>query len=133
MRGNQPCVFFTYKIRYGIQNNLGTFYRFGYIVGRAINSNKEVPFAIPILHSGDNSIFCDAIIIGRQGLARLFEFSYVYFMVDHPVPSSIVTFLRRLMPTRSKESFYSAIGFTNRARRFFTATFCTISNIPRTS
>ena len=27
----------------------------------------------------------DAIIIGKQGLARLFEFSYVYFMVDHPV------------------------------------------------
>ncbi|UCH39203.1 MAG: bifunctional isocitrate dehydrogenase kinase/phosphatase [Gammaproteobacteria bacterium] len=90
-----------------------------YIVGRAINSNKEVPFAIPILHSGDNSIFCDAIIIGRQGLARLFEFSYVYFMVDHPVPSSIVTFLRRLMPTRSKESFYSAIGFHKQGKTVF--------------
>jgi len=90
-----------------------------YIVGRAINSNKEVPFAIPILHSGDDSIFCDAIIIGRPGLTRLFEFSYVYFMVDHPVPSSIVTFLRRLMPTRSKESFYSAIGFHKQGKTVF--------------
>ena len=90
-----------------------------YIVGRAINSNKEVPFAIPILHSGENSIYCDAIILGRQGLARLFEFSYVYFMVDHPVPSSIVTFLRRLMPTRSKESFYSAIGFHKQGKTVF--------------
>jgi len=90
-----------------------------YIVGRAINSNKAVPFAIPILHSGDSSIFCDAIIIGKQGLTRLFEFSYVYFMVDHPVPSSIVTFLRRLMPTRSKESFYSAIGFHKQGKTVF--------------
>jgi len=90
-----------------------------YIVGRAINSNKEVPFAIPILHSGKDSIFCDAIIIGQQGLARLFEFSYVYFMVDHPVPSSIVTFLRRLMPTRSKESFYSAMGFHKQGKTVF--------------
>jgi isocitrate dehydrogenase kinase/phosphatase len=90
-----------------------------YIVGRAINSNKEVPFAIPILHSGNSSIFCDAIIIGKQGLTRLFEFSYVYFMVDHPVPSSIVTFLRRLMPTRSKESFYSAIGFHKQGKTVF--------------
>ncbi len=90
-----------------------------YIVGRAINSNKEVPFAIPILHSGNNSIYCDAIIIGKQGLTRLFEFSYVYFMVDHPVPSSIVTFLRRLMPTRSKESFYSAIGFHKQGKTVF--------------
>ena len=90
-----------------------------YIVGRAINSNLEVPFAIPILHSGNQSIYCDAIIIGRQGLTRLFEFSYVYFMVDHPVPSSIVTFLRRLMPTRSKESFYSAIGFHKQGKTVF--------------
>jgi isocitrate dehydrogenase kinase/phosphatase len=90
-----------------------------YIVGRAINSNNAVPFAIPILHSGEDSIYCDAIIIGKQGLNRLFEFSYVYFMVDHPVPSSIVTFLRRLMPTRSKESFYSAIGFHKQGKTVF--------------
>jgi isocitrate dehydrogenase kinase/phosphatase len=90
-----------------------------YIVGRAINSNLEVPFAIPILHSGQASVYCDAIIIGRQGLTRLFEFSYVYFMVDHPVPSSIVTFLRRLMPMRSKESFYSAIGFHKQGKTVF--------------
>jgi len=90
-----------------------------YIVGRAINSNLEVPFAIPILHSGNASVYCDAIIIGKQGLTRLFEFSYVYFMVDHPVPSSIVTFLRRLMPMRSKESFYSAIGFHKQGKTVF--------------
>ncbi len=90
-----------------------------YIVGRAINSNNAVPFAIPILHSGNKSIFCDAIIIGTKGLNRLFEFSYVYFMVDHPVPSSIVAFLRRLMPTRSKESFYSAIGFHKQGKTVF--------------
>ncbi len=90
-----------------------------YIVGRAINSNNMVPFAIPILHSGKASIFCDAIILGKQGLARLFEFSYVYFMVDHPVPSSIVTFLRRLMPTRNKESIYSAIGFHKQGKTVF--------------
>jgi isocitrate dehydrogenase kinase/phosphatase len=40
-------------------------------------------------------------------------------MVDHPVPSSIVTFLRRLMPTRSKESFYSAIGFHKQGKTVF--------------
>jgi len=90
-----------------------------YIVGRAINSNLAVPFAIPILHSGNDSVYCDAIIIGKQGLTRLFEFSYVYFMVDHPVPSSIVTFLRLLMPTRSKESFYSAIGFHKQGKTVF--------------
>ena len=90
-----------------------------YIVGKAINSDKVIPFAIPILHSDEQSIFCDAIIIGTRGLTRLFEFSYVYFMVDHPVPSSIVTFLRGLMPNRSKESFYSAIGFHKQGKTVF--------------
>ncbi|HEY5740527.1 MAG TPA: bifunctional isocitrate dehydrogenase kinase/phosphatase [Gammaproteobacteria bacterium] len=90
-----------------------------YIVGRAINSHQQVPFAIPILHSEGQSIYCDALIIGIQGLSRLFEFSYAYFMVDHPVPSSIVTFLRRLIPTRNKESFYSAIGFQKQGKTVF--------------
>ena len=90
-----------------------------YIVGKAINSNKQIPFAIPILHSGDDSVYCDAIIIGNQGLTRLFEFSYVYFMVDHPAPASIVTFLRGLMPNRSTESFYSAIGFHKQGKTVF--------------
>ena len=90
-----------------------------YIVGRAINSNQQIPFAIPVLHSGRDSVFCDALIIGTQGLSRLFEFSYAYFMVDHPVPSSIVTFLRRLVPTRNKESFYSAIGFHKQGKTVF--------------
>jgi isocitrate dehydrogenase kinase/phosphatase len=90
-----------------------------YIVGRAINSDKDIPFAIPLLHSGQGSIYADAIIIGTLGLSRLFEFSYVYFMVDHPVPSSIVTFLRRLMPNRSKESFYSAIGLHKQGKTVF--------------
>ncbi len=90
-----------------------------YIVGRAINSHQQIPFAIPILHSGDKSIYCDALILGTQGLSRLFEFSYAYFMVDHPVPSSIVTFLRRLVPTRNKESFYSAIGFHKQGKTVF--------------
>ena len=90
-----------------------------YIVGRAINAHQQVPFAIPILHSAGQSVYCDALIIGTQGLSRLFEFSYAYFMVDHPVPSSIVTFLRRLVPTRNKESFYSAIGFHKQGKTVF--------------
>jgi isocitrate dehydrogenase kinase/phosphatase len=90
-----------------------------YIVGKCINSHRQIPFAIPILHTGNGSIFADAIIIGNQGLSRLFEFSYVYFMVDHPVPSSIVKFLRGLMPSRKKEDLYSAIGLHKQGKTDF--------------
>jgi isocitrate dehydrogenase kinase/phosphatase len=90
-----------------------------YIVGKCINAEREIPFAIPILNNEKGAIFADTIIIGRRGLSRLFEFSYVYFMVDHPVPSSIVTFLRELMPSRSKEDLYSAIGLHKQGKTDF--------------
>ncbi|MFA9419654.1 MAG: bifunctional isocitrate dehydrogenase kinase/phosphatase [Gammaproteobacteria bacterium] len=90
-----------------------------YIVGKCINADKEIPFAIPVLNNEQGSIYADTIIIGTRGLSRLFEFSYVYFMVDHPVPSSIVTFLRELMPARSKEDLYSAIGLHKQGKTDF--------------
>jgi isocitrate dehydrogenase kinase/phosphatase len=90
-----------------------------YIVGKCINADKEIPFAIPVLNNEQGSIYADTIIIGTRGLSRLFEFSYVYFMVDHPVPSSIVTFLRELMPARNKEDLYSAIGLHKQGKTDF--------------
>ncbi|MFV2033015.1 MAG: bifunctional isocitrate dehydrogenase kinase/phosphatase [Gammaproteobacteria bacterium] len=90
-----------------------------YIVGKCINAEKEIPFAIPILNDEQGSIYADAIIIGSRRLSGLFEFSYVYFMVDHPVPSSIVAFLRELMPSRSKEDLYSAIGLHKQGKTDF--------------
>ena len=90
-----------------------------YIVGKCINADQEIPFAIPILNSEQGSIYADTIIIGTKGLSRLFEFSYVYFMVDHPVPSSIVSFLRKIMPSRSKVDLYSAIGLHKQGKTDF--------------
>ena len=90
-----------------------------YIVGKCINADKEIPFAIPILNNEQGAIYADAIIIGTKGLSRLFEFSYIYFMADHPVPSSIVSFLRELMPSRSKEDLYSAIGLHKQGKTDF--------------
>ena len=90
-----------------------------YIIGKCINSDKEIPFVIPVLHNNAGAIYVDAIIIGTRGLSRLFEFSYVYFMVDHPVPSSIVSFLRSMMPTRDKDEIYSAIGLHKQGKTDF--------------
>lgn len=94
-----------------------------YIIGKCINAEKEFPFAIPILNNGNGGIFADAIIIGSRGLSRLFEFSYAYFMVDHPVPSSIVSFLRTMMPSRDKDELYSAIGLHKQGKTDFYRNF----------
>ena len=90
-----------------------------YIVGKCINADQEIPFAIPVLNDEQGFLYVDTILIGSRRLSRLFEFSYVYFMVDHPVPSSIVSFLRELMPSRSKVDLYSAIGLHKQGKTDF--------------
>jgi len=90
-----------------------------YIVGKAINEYDVFPFAVPVLNNEKGGLYVDTLLLGEDALSRLFEFSYAYFMVDHPVPSAIVNFLRELMPTRSKEDLYAAIGFQKQGKTDF--------------
>lgn len=108
-------------LNFQIQVINAIFYRnkAAYIVGRAINEFDVFPFAIPLLNNEKGGIYADALLLGENSLSQLFDFSYVYFMVEHPVPSAIVNFLRELMPTRSKEDLYSAIGFQKQGKTDF--------------
>jgi isocitrate dehydrogenase kinase/phosphatase len=90
-----------------------------YIVGRIVNGQHSIPFALPILNNERGSIYVDALLLGERALSKVFEFSYVYFMVDYPVPSAIVNFLQELMPSRRKEGLYSAIGFHKHGKTDF--------------
>ncbi|GAA0399175.1 bifunctional isocitrate dehydrogenase kinase/phosphatase [Cocleimonas flava] len=90
-----------------------------YIVGKAINGHNEYPFAIPLLNNEKGGIYTDALLIGEDSVSRLFSFSYAYFMVEHPVPSAIVSFLQRLMPQRKKEALYSSIGLHKQGKTDF--------------
>jgi len=108
-------------LNFQIQVINAVFYRNkgAYIVGKAINEYDIFPFAIPILNNEKGGLYVDTLLLGEEALSRLFEFSYAYFMVDHPVPSAIVNFLMDLMPTRSKEDLYSAIGFQKQGKTDF--------------
>ncbi len=107
------------NFQYQVINAL--FYRnkAAYIVGKAINGHDEYPFAIPLLNNGKGGIYTDALLIGEDSVSRLFSFSYAYFMVEHPVPSAIVSFLQQLMPRRKKEGLYSAIGYQKQGKTDF--------------
>lgn len=98
-----------------------TFFRnkAAYLVGKAINDFDVIPFAIPILNNEQGSLYVDALLIGEDAVSQLFEFSFVYFMVEHPVPSAIVAFLQELMPARSKADLYSAIGYHKHGKSVF--------------
>ncbi|MDX1346126.1 MAG: isocitrate dehydrogenase kinase/phosphatase AceK regulatory subunit, partial [Sedimenticolaceae bacterium] len=90
-----------------------------YVVGKAINEYDIFPFAVPILNNREGGLYVDALLLGENALNQLFDFSYVYFMVEHPVPSAIVHFLQGLMPTRTKEDLYSAIGYHKQGKTDF--------------
>jgi isocitrate dehydrogenase kinase/phosphatase len=90
-----------------------------YVVGKAINEYDVFPFAVPILNNGEGGLYVDALLLGENALNQLFDFSYVYFMVEHPVPSAVVHFLQGLMPTRTKEDLYSAIGYHKQGKTDF--------------
>ncbi|UCH54250.1 MAG: bifunctional isocitrate dehydrogenase kinase/phosphatase [Pseudomonadota bacterium] len=90
-----------------------------YVVGKVVNGTDALPLALAILNNERGGLFVDALMLGEKAVSQLFEFSYVYFMAEHPVPSAIVNFLRELMPRRSKEDLYSAIGFQKHGKTDF--------------
>ncbi len=109
------------RLNFQLQVISTTFFRnkAAYIVGKAINDFDVIPFAIPILNNEQGGLYVDALLIGEDAVSQLFEFSFVYFMVEHPVPSAIVAFLHELMPARSKADLYSAIGYHKHGKSAF--------------
>ena len=117
VRSHKKRVYLNFQIQ--VINAI--FYRnkAAYIVGKAINDVEIYPFALPLLNNEQDGLYVDALVFGEKNLSQIFDFSYVYFMVEHPVPSAIVSFLRELMPTRSKEDLYSAIGYQKQGKTDF--------------
>ncbi|HEV2431070.1 MAG TPA: isocitrate dehydrogenase kinase/phosphatase AceK regulatory subunit, partial [Burkholderiales bacterium] len=56
-----------------------------YIVGRIINAQRELPFAVPILQNERGELYLDALLLGESRLLVLFSFARAYFFVDMEV------------------------------------------------
>ena len=109
-----------------------------YVVGKIINGFKEIPFALPVLHSqpmpsasgltedqGISSqldagkLVIDAALFGEDDLLILFSFARAYFMVDMGIPSAFVQFLRGLMPRMPRAEIYNALGLAKQGKTLF--------------
>ena len=109
-----------------------------YIVGKIINGFKEIPFALPVLHSqpasgpsgldkdngissqpGISNLVIDAALFGEDDLLILFSFARAYFMVDMGIPSAFVQFLRSLMPRMPRAEIYNALGLAKQGKTLF--------------
>jgi isocitrate dehydrogenase kinase/phosphatase len=90
-----------------------------YIVGRLINGEHELPFALPILQNELGELYLDALLVGEDQLLVLFSFARAYFFVDMEVPAACVAFLRWLMPRKPRAELYMAVGLAKQGKTLF--------------
>jgi|KBSMisStandDraft_5_1062788.scaffolds.fasta_scaffold05154_2 isocitrate dehydrogenase kinase/phosphatase len=90
-----------------------------YAIGKIVNGNREIPFAIAILRNGDGSLYLDTILLDAAHLSILFGFSRAYFMVDMEVPSGYVEFLKGLLTNKPAAEIYTVLGLQKQGKTLF--------------
>ena len=90
-----------------------------YIIGRIINGEVMVPFAVPIRHVKPGLLALDTVLLKREQLLIIFSFSHSYFLVDMDVPSAYVDFLGTVMPGKPKAEIYTSVGLQKQGKNNF--------------
>ena len=94
-----------------------------YIVGRLMHSQGIMPLLLPIIHNEQGAVYVDALIHEADDASMIFSFTRSYFMVEAPVPSRIVSFLKKLMPNKELAELYNAIGLNKHGKTEFYRSF----------
>lgn len=90
-----------------------------YIFGQMINGSSKHPFALAVVHDGKGQLQIDAALFDPRQISVLFSFARAYFLVDMPVPSGYVRFLREMLPMRSDGDFYTLLGLHKQGKNIF--------------
>ena len=90
-----------------------------YAIGKIVNGNVEVPFAVPILRTPGGKLVLDALLLDTDSLIVLFSFARAYFFVDMEVPAAYVSFLRQLMPKKPRAEMYMTVGLAKQGKTLF--------------
>ncbi|MDA0574046.1 bifunctional isocitrate dehydrogenase kinase/phosphatase [Burkholderia gladioli] len=90
-----------------------------WIVGRIVNGERTLPFAVPLRHTGAGTLALDTVLLRREQLQVIFGFSHSYFLVDMDVPSAYVEFLGTLMPGKPKAEIYTSLGLQKQGKNLF--------------
>lgn len=90
-----------------------------YIIGKLVNDEQEIPFAIPVLNNEQGGLYVDTVLAGESELANVFSFARVYFMVNTDVPAAVVNFLARILPDKTRADLYTDIGLQKHGKTEF--------------
>lgn len=91
----------------------------GYLIGKISCGERSCPLVLPLLNNERGGIYVDTALFTVDDLSILFSFTRTYFMVDIPVPSQYVRFLKSLMPSKEVFELYTALGFVKHAKSEF--------------
>ncbi|GAA5191578.1 bifunctional isocitrate dehydrogenase kinase/phosphatase [Ferrimonas gelatinilytica] len=89
-----------------------------YLVGRLIGPKGFVPLCLPIRH-GSGGLYIDAVLTSDDDLSIVFSFTRAYFMVYTERPSVLTSYLKQLMPNKTWDELYTAIGFQKHGKTEF--------------
>jgi isocitrate dehydrogenase kinase/phosphatase len=104
-----------------IQILQSAFYRnkAAYIFGILINGHTQTPFAIPVLQTSQKTLIVDTVLLEPWHISILFSFSRAHFLVDMEVPSAYVSFLKRMMPSKTPAELYTMLGLQKQGKNMF--------------
>ncbi|WP_066734891.1 bifunctional isocitrate dehydrogenase kinase/phosphatase [Cupriavidus sp. D384] len=90
-----------------------------FIIGRVLNGDQTYPMAIPVVHGPSGKLVLDTVLLRPEQLLVLFSFAHAYFLVDMEIPSAYVTFLRDLLPRKSRAEIYTSLGLQKQGKNLF--------------
>ncbi len=90
-----------------------------FIIGRVLNGDQTWPMAIPVVHGPSGKLVLDTVLLRPEQLLVLFSFAHAYFLVDMEIPSAFVTFLRDLLPRKSRAEIYTSLGLQKQGKNLF--------------
>jgi isocitrate dehydrogenase kinase/phosphatase len=119
----EPLLSFTREERENMQVDVlkSVFYRSkaAYVIGRIVLRDNIIPFVLPMMHNKKGELFVDTVIFDRDELSVVFSFTRSFFMVETNDPSSVVDFLKLLMPNKPRSELYACIGFRKHSKTEF--------------
>ncbi len=86
-----------------------------YIVGRLYINGIIVPMTLVLLHY-EEGVFVDTLLPTTDELSIIFSFTRSYFLVEVPIPSELVHFLKTLMPLKPYGDLYNSLGFNKHGK-----------------
>ncbi len=117
MVGEWPAA----EANFQIQVLGSAFYRnkAAYVIGKVVNGAHEYPFMVPVLHTKNDKLYLDTVLLDADHIRTLFSLSRAYFMVDMEVPANYVQFLRSIMPNKPRSEIYTMLGLGKQGKTAF--------------